>query len=597
MPARPTSPKGRPIAVGYLRRSTDRQERSIPDQKKAIEAYACEQGMRIVHFYVDDAISGTSVAKRPGFREMIEDAESGKQNFRFVIVYDVKRFGRLDNDEAGYYRHLLRRAKVEVCYTSENFSGDSTDDLIRPVKQWQARQESKDLSKVTIRGQLSRVEGGWWMGGTPPYGYDLEYVDERGQALFQLRFLPDGKKEMRDPKGALLRTLSKGESISVSKRDMARLVPSSQERVGVVKRVFQMSAEEGRGLRAIADALNREGLPSPRGPEWSRIYSGKWSLSTIRSLLLNPHYKGDLVWNRRTDARFFSIKSGRAVERPTAYGVRLEPNAQEDWIVIRNTHAPLVDRELWELALARREGRATSKAQRGRVVGGWTGSRARFLLSGLVRCGRCGAKYVGCHRVKGTPKRDGSRVKTYYYGCSAYIRHGKSQCSFGPIPQGEFEAEVIRQALEAYAPYLAAGGKERLAEETQKALGSSWEEGEAALKRAEEEVKRIDKSIANLLDSLSPINRDHVDSRLQEMDREKATILRRIEELSFLRNEKGDLDSRVAETWLFLATLETTLQDGNPDQRRRAIRRTVADVEVGATKPIHLSVEVRPHLQ
>ena len=27
-------------AVGYLRRSTDRQEQSIPDQKKAVEAFA-----------------------------------------------------------------------------------------------------------------------------------------------------------------------------------------------------------------------------------------------------------------------------------------------------------------------------------------------------------------------------------------------------------------------------------------------------------------------------------------------------------------------------------------------------------------------------
>ena len=31
--------------VGYVRRSTDRQEQSIPDQKKAIEAYACEHAL------------------------------------------------------------------------------------------------------------------------------------------------------------------------------------------------------------------------------------------------------------------------------------------------------------------------------------------------------------------------------------------------------------------------------------------------------------------------------------------------------------------------------------------------------------------------
>jgi hypothetical protein len=41
-------------AVGYIRRSTDRQEQSIPDQKRAIERYAQERGWHIVRFYTDD---------------------------------------------------------------------------------------------------------------------------------------------------------------------------------------------------------------------------------------------------------------------------------------------------------------------------------------------------------------------------------------------------------------------------------------------------------------------------------------------------------------------------------------------------------------
>lgn len=69
-----------------------------------------------------------------------------------MLCYDVNRFGRLDNDEAGHYRFLLRRQGAEAVYISEGFNGHDTDDLLRPVKQWQARQESKDLSKVTIRG-------------------------------------------------------------------------------------------------------------------------------------------------------------------------------------------------------------------------------------------------------------------------------------------------------------------------------------------------------------------------------------------------------------------------------------------------------------
>lgn len=49
---------------------------------------------------------------------------------------------------------------MSVRYVTENFNGDGTDDLLRPMKQWQAQQESKDHSKVTIRGLLTRSTAG-----------------------------------------------------------------------------------------------------------------------------------------------------------------------------------------------------------------------------------------------------------------------------------------------------------------------------------------------------------------------------------------------------------------------------------------------------
>jgi DNA invertase Pin-like site-specific DNA recombinase len=122
--------------VGYLRRSTDRQEQSIPDQKKAIETYVAEHCFKLVKFYIDDSISGTSTLRRQAFQQMIKDAQKTSRRFDKIIVYDVKRFGRIDNDEAGYYRHILKTNGVEVLYVTENFNGDTTDDLLRPVKQW-----------------------------------------------------------------------------------------------------------------------------------------------------------------------------------------------------------------------------------------------------------------------------------------------------------------------------------------------------------------------------------------------------------------------------------------------------------------------------
>ena len=227
-------------AAGYLRRSTNRQEHSIEDQRTAILSYAQAHAYEIVRTYVDDSISGTITDDRKAFQQMMFDAREPGRAWHHVLVYDVKRFGRIDNDEAGHYRFLLRKAGVEVIYVTENFAGDDSDDLLRPVKQWQARQESKDLSKVTIRGQVSLSEKGVWLGGAPPFGFDLLYRDSTGKPYIIVRFTANGDKEILDPEGRRQRILPRGESLTVSKKDHAKLVPSHPDRVALVRRIFQM---------------------------------------------------------------------------------------------------------------------------------------------------------------------------------------------------------------------------------------------------------------------------------------------------------------------------------------------------------------------
>jgi len=80
-------------AVGYARRSTDLQERSIPDQKAYLQRWAEENGYRIARWYVDDAISGTSAKGRGQFERMIATAENGR-DFEAILCYDVSRFSR-----------------------------------------------------------------------------------------------------------------------------------------------------------------------------------------------------------------------------------------------------------------------------------------------------------------------------------------------------------------------------------------------------------------------------------------------------------------------------------------------------------------------
>ena len=578
------------LAVGYVRRSTDRQEQSIDDQKKAIESYASENRLKLLKFYVDDAISGTSTIKRKAFLQMVRDAESSACKFSNIVVYDVKRFGRLDNDEAGFYRHILRSNGVDIQYVAENFNGDSTDDLLRPVKQWQARQESKDLSKVTIRGLLSKAETGAWLGGVPPYGYDLKYENSESKFLFIVRYMADRTKQVLDEKGNLTRTLSRDESIQVTKRDKASLVPSDKSRADIIKEVFESYANVGKGFKSIADSLNRRNIPTARNQQWARIYSGKWTGSAIRFILNNPLYAGDMVWNRRTDARFHKISNGIAVDRKDIHGHRLVPNDENDWIIIRDTHSALISRRLYELAKQRRLNKPESIEQKGvnhRLKSHgktWDGKRSRFILSGIISCTKCSSRYQGVTKHKGKTNLDGTKTKTFYYSCGGYITKGKSVCQSNSIKKDILENTIIETILEYYSRYLQKDGRELLANIIKSQIQSEVTDFKAAKQRTNDEVQKVDSIINNLLDNLTSENRDLVDKRLNQLKQQKALLESRLEELGRLENSQVEIETMVSETLRFISALEFIFKQGLPQEKLVAIRQCIERIWINVAK-------------
>ncbi len=620
-------------AVGYCRRSTDRQEQSIPDQKKAIENYATEHKLKLLQFYVDDAISGTSTVGRKAFQQLIEDAKKPSCEFGAVLVYDVKRFGRIDNDEAGHYRYILKTHGVEVMYCSENFKGDRTDDLLRPVKQWQAREESKDLSKVTIRGLLSKAGvngngsqpsaadgagrvagargsggGGWWMGGAPPFGYDLAYESSVGELLFYLRYMRDGTKQMFNRNWKRVRTLARRESIAVSRKDRCKLVPGEPDRVKVVQRIFKLYVG-GRGFKSIVDLLNREGVPAPRGPEWSECYGGLWTISSVRSILINPIYGGDMVWNRRTDARFHRIVKGEAVERKGIHCRRMEWNDEHDWIVVPNAHKPLVKRQVWEQARQLLRSKPESENQRGinqrngKVVDPrqqptrngvhWQGPRAKFLLSGLITCPRCGSRYEGRIDYGARPRDERhQRKRRHVYGCGGYIRHGKNHCSLGPVRQDVLENAVITALVEFYSRYAGPDGRQRMADALNLRVGATQLDLKVQRKELAAKRKEVERTIRNLIDNVTATTRDLVDRRVGELQSEQEHLKQQIGTLELAGVTSAEFDELIDETARFIASLESLLREGPMDQRQTAARRCVAQIKVNADSS-QAALEVR----
>ncbi len=562
-------------AVVYLRRSTDRQEQSIEDQRKVVVAYAEAHAYEIVRTYVDDAISGTITDDRKAFQQMMLDAREPGRAWHYVLVYDVKRFGRIDNDEAGHYRFLLRKAGVEVIYVTENFNGDDSDDLLRPVKQWQARQESKDLSKVTIRGQVSLSEKGVWLGGAPPFGFDLLYSDSTRKPYMIVRFMENGDKEILDSDGHRQRVLRRGESLTVSKKDHATLIASHPDRVAIVRRIFQMYVS-GMGFRTIADRLNAEGIPSPRTAEWARIHDGRWSASTIREIVLNPAYAGDLAWNRRTMAKFHRVSNGQAVARSPYSRNRLETNPTDDWIVIRDAHEGLVDRQVFQKAVAIRTQREhlskPTAFRRGRA------KDSPYLLSGVTQCGRCGHSMQGYTITKGKRRKDGQKVKTSYYVCGGYVSKGNSVCERVLYRQDAMDKLVLDEVARRVRAYLSAGGLKVLRDLVRQTLSRPATEGGNGVRQVRERIRQIEAKADELLEMMTPANRDFIDQKLVRMKKEREALEVRVGELQAACEQEIDGNQLAEEITAELRDFDRALSKGDPAERKAFIRGFVREI-------------------
>jgi site-specific DNA recombinase len=172
----------------------------------------------------------------------------------------------------------------------------------------------------------------------------------------------------------------------------------------IVRTVYNQFLNNGLGYLAIARRLNEAGISSRQNKQWS--------VRAIKLMLTNPAYIGTLVWNR-TD----SSTPQRKIKD------------EEEWIVIPDSHPPIVDRVTWDQVQQRIATRPV------------TAPRAKtspHLLGGFLKCGKCGAAMsIGW---SGHPKR--VRV----YRCSAYSNKGT--CQSKPYRADEVEEWFLKALTE-----------------------------------------------------------------------------------------------------------------------------------------------------
>jgi site-specific DNA recombinase len=138
----------------------------------------------------------------------------------------------------------------------------------------------------------------------------------------------------------------------------------------IVRRIFEEYVA-GRTPREIAYDLNNQGVSPPRGRSWNAsTINGNMQRGT--GIIQNELYAGHLVWNKV-----------RMVKDPDT-GKRLSrPNPKNDWQTADVPDLRVVSQELFDAAQSRKHARGHTHPNQQR--------RPRHMLSGLLRCGACGA--------------------------------------------------------------------------------------------------------------------------------------------------------------------------------------------------------------
>ncbi|MEM7530529.1 MAG: recombinase family protein [Pseudomonadota bacterium] len=207
----------------------------------------------------------------------------------------------------------------------------------------------KDLADKTRRGIRGRVEAGK-SGGGNAYGYDVVR-----------QIAADG-------------TPLRGN----------RRINEAEARI--VHRIFEAYAT-GRSPRAIAHALNAEGVRGPSGKGWgpSTIHGNRQRGTGI---LNNELYVGRLVWNRLTYVK--DPDTGKGISRL---------NPESAWVAQDVPELRLIDDALWE-KVKDRQGAMRASKHADNDPGYWDRRRPRYLFSGLMRCGVCGGGVINFNKTR-----------------------------------------------------------------------------------------------------------------------------------------------------------------------------------------------------
>lgn len=357
----------------YARVSTDKDEQ-INSLENQIQYYTeliqSKPNWTYVEGYIDEGISGTSTKKRDSFNRMIADAKAGR--FDFIITKEISRFSRSTLDSIQYTQELLEH-DVGVLFQNDNINTlDSDSEFRLVVMAGVAQDEVRKLSERLKFGFRQAIKNGHVLGNDKLWGYD--------------------------------------------KKDCVLTI--NEEEARVVRRIFDLYANQQMGIRRISQTLFDEGFTSRKG--------NAFNVLTIRHILCNPKYKG-----------WYCANKSQTVDYRSKRKVFLE---ESEWVMYPDPSIPaIVSEELWDRANALYKRRSEQMMAHQSAAE----FHNRYPYSGKIICEEHGTSF---HRQVLKSAKGEKEV----WQCRVYRNRGRAACSAPQLRTTELD-QIMAQIFDQLA--------------------------------------------------------------------------------------------------------------------------------------------------
>ena len=357
----------------YARVSTDKDEQlnSLENQVQYYtELIQSKPNWTYVEGYIDEGISGTSTKKRDSFNRMIADAKAGR--FDFIITKEISRFSRSTLDSIQYTQELLEH-DVGVLFQNDNINTlDSDSEFRLVVMAGVAQDEVRKLSERLKFGFRQAIKNGHVLGNDKLWGYD--------------------------------------------KKDCVLTI--NEEEARVVRRIFDLYANQQMGIRRISQTLYDEGFTSRKG--------NAFNVLTIRHILCNPKYKG-----------WYCANKSQTVDYRSKRKVFLE---ESEWVMYPDSSIPaIVSEELWDRANALYKRRSEQMMAHQSAAE----FHNRYPYSGKIICEEHGTSF---HRQVLKSAKGEKEV----WQCRVYRNRGRAACSAPQLRTTELD-QIMAQIFDQLA--------------------------------------------------------------------------------------------------------------------------------------------------